>query len=149
MQQTEAEVNSGSFPAPPAAQVRNTCNYRTDGERGDMPGKEELPILRLDAPVHRPLPRRHFLSDLLCNLFFLPHSLFFFFYSSSSAFIPFFSARPFLLRHRTRDALPCDESTPECRGAPNHVLAWPLSKLMFYGCRALPAPRLLKGPRPS
>lgn len=33
----------------------NTFNYRTDGERGDMPGKEELPILCREAPVSCPL----------------------------------------------------------------------------------------------
>lgn len=41
-----------------------------DGERGDMPGKEELPILRRDAPVYCPLPRRHFLSFMPS---FFPH----------------------------------------------------------------------------
>lgn len=51
------EDASGSFPR----QVTNTCNYRRDGEGGDMPGKEELPILRLEAPG-----LRHFLSSLLC-----------------------------------------------------------------------------------
>lgn len=48
----KAEINSG-FPSTSekGTQVRNTCNYSMDGDRGDMPGKEELPILRLDALV--------------------------------------------------------------------------------------------------
>lgn len=40
-----------------------------------------------------------------------------------------------------------DESTLECRGAFNHVLPWPLNKLIFYECTSLPVPILLKGLR--
>lgn len=39
-----------------------------DGERGDMPGKEELPILHLDKIVYCPLPQCHFL------IFFIPYN---------------------------------------------------------------------------
>lgn len=41
----------------------------------------------------------------------------------------------------------CVTSTPECRDTLNHLLPWPLNKLMFYGCTALPNLFLLKGRR--
>lgn len=127
-----------------------------DGERGDMPGKEELPILRLDAPVYGPLAHRHFLSYLLYsfNLFLfllhsvqrvllLPSALVLSLSSQSvhvSACVCGASARTGMLL--------CGESALGCRGAPNHVLAWTLNKLIFYGCTALPSLLLLKGLQP-
>lgn len=129
-----------------------------------MPGKEELPILRLDAPVYCPLPRRHFLIFFmpLTSSFFPIHSLLLLLFLLASRppslqFYPFLlgASMPRLLaelcQHVSvrvgRGCSVCDgyESTLECRGAPNHVLAWPLNKLMFYGCRALPVLPLLKG----
>lgn len=124
-------------------QVRNTCNYRTDGERGDMPGKEELPILRLDAPVHRPLIARSLYLLCAFDLLFL---LLLFVAASSlrlHSVLRSMPRPPAELRQQTGDALPA----PECRGAPTHVLAWPLNKLMFYGCTAPPT-HSLKGPAP-
>ncbi len=141
-----------------------------DGERGDMPGKEELPILRLDAPVYCPLPRRHFLIFFMpLTSSFFPHSLSSSASSSSSTVVSSCfpsSLAPVLSLSSQRAHVSasggavsawsvlvgqgcsvCDgyESMLECRGAPNHVLAWPLNKLMFYGCRALPVLPLLKG----
>ena len=163
------EVNSGSFPntSEKGTQVRNTCNYRMDGERRDMPGKEELPILHLDATVYCPLTRRHFLVFFipLTSSFFLVHALLFycsFLLSvfSWSSFIPSFWARPYLsccqsfvacvkcLAGQRRTVCDGCESTLECRGAFNHVLPWPLNKLIFYGCTPLPCRFLLKGLHP-
>lgn len=129
-------------------QVRNTCNYRNDGERGDMPGKEELPILRLDAPVYCPVLCSHFLvfSGLLTSSLFYIHSLLF-----VASLLQFY---PFLLSMSQLPAELCQHERVktgnvllvlECRCAPNHVLAWTLNKLMFYGCTALPTLSLLKG----
>lgn len=130
-----------------------------DGERGDMPGKEELPILRLDAPVHFPL------LHTFSFIFFIPSSFFpchsssavvssRFLSSSGPVFIPFFLACPCLGFFRSCVSMSvwsaCDgyERMLECRGVPNHVLAWPLNKLIFYGCTALPVLLLLKGLHP-
>lgn len=106
----------------------------------------------------------HLFTFLYCTLSLL--SSFFPFHSSSAVvssrflsssgpvFIPFFSACPCLGFFRSCVSVSvwsaCDayERTPECRGVPNHVLAWPLNKLIFYGCTALPVLLLLKGLHP-
>lgn len=70
-----------------------------DGERGDMPGKEELPILRLDAPV---LPSSYRAVTFL--IFFMPltssffsiHSLLLLLFLTASS-LPSLQFYPFLL----------------------------------------------------
>lgn len=134
------------------------------GERGDMPGKKELPFLRLDKTVYSPLPHRQFI------FFFLFHKTPNILSMHSSTVVPSYSVSSLgpglslssesihipasgaalsacVKRSAGRGCSVCDgyESTLECRGAFNHVLPWPLNKLIFYGCTALPTPYLLKG----
>lgn len=160
----KVEVNSSSFPAPPAARQRRALKLEIPAttewteREGTCLGRRNCPFsasMHLFTVLYR---------AVTFSLIFFISSSFFPIHSSSallssrssrSRFIPFFSARPCLScvsmcvkRLLGRGCSACDESTPECRGAPNHVLAWPLNKLMFYGCRALPALPLLKGLHP-
>lgn len=120
--------------------------------------REETCLGRRNCPFSTLM---HLFTFLYCTLSLL--SSFFLFHSSSAlvsscfltslgpVFIPLFATRPCLGFLQSCVSMSvwsvCDgyERTPECRGVPNHVLAWPLNKLIFYGCTALPLLLLLKG----
>lgn len=150
-------VNSGGFPAHQRKALKLEIPATTEWTEieGTCLGRRNCPFSAL----------MHLFTVLFCTVTFLflsSFSFFFFFWLYSvfflSSFIPFVSAHPWLA---AVSACVCvwsiwqdggcsvwwcwmRESTPECRGAPNHVLAWPLNKLIFYGCTALPT-LLLKG----